>query len=287
VSGHARALNADASLLAAVQDVWYDGQFGVAKAAEASLGSVTCVSGPLAAFRRRAILNYFPAWASDEFLGREFRFATDRQLTGYVLGQRWVGAGLRAEHADDPLVNDEPHPPRWWRVGYVRSARVVTEVPSDLGALVRQQVRWKKSFVRNLFFTGRFVWRRGLIPALLYYGHAAWVLLGPVMAVRHLVVLPLQGAWLVSALYAAGVVLKGLVWGAAYRAQNPGDRRWVLRPLMSLLSALVLTWLLLYSLATLRRGTWSRVAVPVAGPAGAAARGAREEPRAELVGASS
>ncbi len=97
VSGHSRAGNADASLLAAVQDVWYDGQFGVAKAAESSVGSVTCVSGPLAAFRRSAIINYFPAWAADEFLGREFRFATDRQLTGYVLGQQAVGAGLLAD----------------------------------------------------------------------------------------------------------------------------------------------------------------------------------------------
>jgi len=50
-------------------------------------GSVSCVSGPLAGFRREAIWNYFPAWAADSFLGREFRFATDRQLTGYVLGQ--------------------------------------------------------------------------------------------------------------------------------------------------------------------------------------------------------
>ncbi len=91
-----------------------------------------------------------------------------------------------------------------------------------------------------------------------------WVLLGPVMALRHLVLLPLQGAWMVSGLYAAGVVMKGLVWGAAYRVQNPGDRRWVLRPLMSLLSTTVLTWLLPYSLATLR----ARHVVPRVGAAG-------------------
>ncbi|MGH3889333.1 MAG: glycosyltransferase family 2 protein [Pseudonocardiaceae bacterium] len=57
VSGHARALNPDVSLFTKVQDVWYDGQFGIAKAAESVFGS------------------------------------TDRQLTGYVLGQYWVVAG--------------------------------------------------------------------------------------------------------------------------------------------------------------------------------------------------
>ena len=34
LSGHARALNADHNVLTRMQDVWYDGQFGVAKAAE-------------------------------------------------------------------------------------------------------------------------------------------------------------------------------------------------------------------------------------------------------------
>jgi cellulose synthase/poly-beta-1,6-N-acetylglucosamine synthase-like glycosyltransferase len=259
VSGHARASNSDESLLAAIQDVWYDGQFGVAKAAEASYGSVTCVSGPLAAFRREAIVNYFPAWAADTFLGREFRFATDRQLTGYVLGQPSISDRLRSAHADDPLVRDEPHEPRRWRVAYCRSARAWTHVPPKFTSVIRQQVRWKKSFVRNLFFTGRFIWRRGLMPTLLYYGHVLWVVLGPFMAIRHLILLPLQGAWEISLLYGAGVIVKGLVWGVAYRVQNPGDRRWVLRPAMNVLSALVLSWLLPYSIATLRRGTWSRV----------------------------
>jgi cellulose synthase/poly-beta-1,6-N-acetylglucosamine synthase-like glycosyltransferase len=277
VSGHARAANAQASLIAAIQDVWYDGQFGVSKAAEASVGSVTCVSGPLAAFRRSAILNYFPAWAADEFLGREFRFATDRQLTAYVLGQRWVGEDLQAAHLADPLVSGEPYPRLRWRVGYVRSARVFTEVPPTFRALLRQQVRWKKSFVRNLFFTGGFMWRRGVLPAALFYGHAVWVLLGPLMAFRHLVLLPMQGAWLVSGLYASGVVMKGLVWGAAYRVQNPGDPRWVLRALMSMLSAVVLSWLLLYAVATLRRSTWSRISVAAGAPRG--------DRRSELAGA--
>jgi cellulose synthase/poly-beta-1,6-N-acetylglucosamine synthase-like glycosyltransferase len=236
----------------------------VAKAAEASWGSVTCVSGPLAAFRREAIVNYLPAWANDRFAGRPFPFATDRQLTGYVLGQRWVGRRLAAAYADDPLVHGEPHRPRTWRVGYTRSARVLTIVPPAVRPFLRQQVRWKKSFVRNLFFVGAFFWRRGPVPAVLFYSHVVWVLFAPVMAFRHLVWLPLHGAWLLSGLYVAGVLLKGVVWGLAYLVQNPGDRRWVLRPLMSLLSAVCLSWLLLYAAATLRRGTWSRVATSAA-----------------------
>lgn len=258
MSGHARALNADHSFLTRIQDVWYDGQFSISKAAESSFGSVSCVSGPLAAFRREAIINYLPAWASDRFVGQPFLFATDRQLTAYVLGQQWVGEKLKALHADDPLVADEPHEPRAWKVLYARSARVWTNVPESPRSFLRQQVRWKKSFIRNTAFNSSWMWRRGPVPAALYYGHVLWVTLAPVMVFLHLVWWPLHGYYLLTALYLAGVAVKGLAWGAAYRVQNPGDPKWIYRPLMTLISAVMLSWLIIWSALTLRRSVWSR-----------------------------
>ena len=260
VSGHARALNAEKNPLTRMQDVWYEGQFRVMKAAEATFGSVTCVSGPLAVFRREAIYNYLPAWANDRFLGGEFRFATDRQLTGYVLGQRWLGPRLKAANAESPFVTAVDYPGRLWRVGYVNSAKVWTNVPTTVRAFYRQQIRWKKSFIRNLFFTGRFMWRRGPGPALLYYGHVLWVLAAPVMAVRHLLWAPLHDMWFLTFLYLCGVALKGSVYGVAYHLSNPRDPNWCWRPVMSVLSSLTLSWLLVYSAATIRRGIWARQA---------------------------
>jgi cellulose synthase/poly-beta-1,6-N-acetylglucosamine synthase-like glycosyltransferase len=258
VSGHARALNVGASLLTRMQDVWYEGQFRVMKAAEATFGSVTCVSGPMAVFRREAIYNYLPAWANDRFLGGEFRFATDRQLTGYVLGQRWMGQKLKEANADSPFVYSADYPERLWRVSYVNSAKVWTNVPSSFRAFYKQQIRWKKSFIRNLCFTGRFMWRRGPGPAFLYYGHVLWVLAAPVMAVRHLIWAPWHGLWFLTFLYLCGVVLKGGVYGFVYHLDNPKDPNWVYRPLMSLLSSLTLSWLLVYSAVTIRVGIWAR-----------------------------
>lgn len=258
VSGHARALNGDRTVLTRAQDTWYEGSFRVTKAAEASFGTVTCVSGPLAVFRREAVWNYLPAWAEDRFLGAEFRFATDRQLTAYVLGQRWRGEDLQTAHAGSPFVRGEVHPPRAWNVGYVRSARVWTVVPERARSFLRQQVRWKKSFTRNLAFNGPFLWHRGLGASALYYGHVLWVLLAPVMAVRHLVWAPLHGMWLLMLLYLAGVVVKGTAWGISFAIDNPGSTRWRYRPVMSLVSSVVLSWLLPYSVLTIRRGVWAR-----------------------------
>lgn len=258
VSGHGRALNADKNVLTKVQDVWYDGQFSILKAAESVFGAVTCVSGPLAVFRREAIINFLPAWADDRFVGREFRFATDRQLTGYVLIPRRKGRRLKQRYANDPLIANEYYPEQHWRVGYVRSARVSTNVPDSLAAFFRQQTRWKKSFVRSFFFTGSFYWRRGPLPAAMYYGHVLWILCAPAMAFRHLVWLPLHGAWFLAALYLSGVTVKGFVWATVYKLQHPRESAWVYRPLMSLMSATVLSWLLPYAVVTLRRNKWTR-----------------------------
>lgn len=258
ISGDARALNANRNLLTKIQDTWYDGQFSIWKATESVFGSVSCVSGPLAAFRREAIWNYLPAWAEDSFLGQEFRFATDRQLTGYVLGQKWIGRKLKEQHAGSAFVEYVDYPERHWRVEYVKSAMVWTNVPPTLRLLTKQQTRWKKSFIRNLFFTGSFLWRRGPLPAFLFYGHVLWVCAAPLLAFRHLIWLPLHGSILLTGVYLCGVSLKGSVWALAYKVQNPSSTRWLYRPLMSLLSTLCLSWVLPYSAMTLRKSVWSR-----------------------------
>ena len=67
VSGHVRVLNSNKNILTKIQDSWYEGQFSIRKAFESIFGAVTCVSGPLAVFRKEAIFNFIPAWENDTF----------------------------------------------------------------------------------------------------------------------------------------------------------------------------------------------------------------------------
>jgi cellulose synthase/poly-beta-1,6-N-acetylglucosamine synthase-like glycosyltransferase len=258
VGGHCRALNAQANLLTRMQDTWYEGQFSVRKAFESAFGVVTCVSGPLAVFRRAAVYNYIPAWEADTFLGQEFRFATDRTLTGFVLGGREVGPRLKQKYAESPFVRCEDHPPQRWKVLYCKSARAWTQVPDTWHKLMRQQIRWKKSFIRNIFFTGAFFWRKPLLPAIEYYLQILFVLAGPFVSFRYLVLSPLQGDLLTPALYLAGVLAVGLCFGLACLGEDRRCKHWYLRPLMSLLSTLVLSWVVFYSALTIRRMIWAR-----------------------------
>ena len=258
VSGHCRALNADASLLTRIQDSWYEGQFSVRKAFESCFGSVTCVSGPLAVFRKEAIFNFIPAWQFDSFLGEEFKFATDRTLTGFVLGCEFVGQDLKQKYADSKFVKEKDYPIKHWKILYCKSARVWTVVPDSLRRVLKQQIRWKKSFIRNIFFTGKFFWKKPLVPALVYYAHILFVFAGPFIVFRHLIFLPTTGNFTTGVLYLLGIVFVGFCFGLAYKLENPESHKWIYRPLMSLFSTLVLCWLIFYSMVTIRKKIWSR-----------------------------
>jgi cellulose synthase/poly-beta-1,6-N-acetylglucosamine synthase-like glycosyltransferase len=258
ISGHCRASNAEKNLLTRMQDSWYEGQFSIRKAFESHFRSVSCVSGPLAVFRREAIYNFIPAWEKDKFLGDYFRFATDRTLTGFVLMGPRQATRLRKLAADTPFASPA-YEHRRWDVVYSKSARSLTSVPDNLRSFIKQQVRWKKSFLRNLFFTGAFYWQRPLVSAAAFYLHVAFVLAGPFVAFRHLVYLPLHGSAESMVLYLAGIIFVGSMFGLAYRREDPQNGQfWWYRLLMSLTSTLVLSWLIGYSLVTIKKMTWAR-----------------------------
>jgi hypothetical protein len=127
-----------------------------------------------------------------------------------------------------------------------------------MSRLIKQQTRWKKSFLRNIFFTGRFYWKRPFPAALAYYLHVLFVLLGPIVAFRHLFYAPIHGNVASAVLYLVGIVLIGSMFGLAYWREEPGSHRWMYRPLMSLMSTILLSWLLFYAVLTIKRMKWSR-----------------------------
>jgi len=257
VSGHCRALNGDKNIITKVQDSWYEGQYAIRKAFESYFGTVSCVSGPLAVFRRDAIYNYLPAWENDIFLGQEFRFATDRTLTGFVLGAKYMGEKIKYKWKDSKFAYPD-YPIKDYKVVYTKSARAKTEVPDTFKRVLRQQVRWKKSFIRNTFFTGRFYWHKPLPAAIVYYLHLLFVLAGPFIVLRHLIYFPLHGNFYSIALYLMGITFIGYMFGLACKLDDPSSNRWIYRPIMSLLSTLVLSWLFFYSALTIRKMKWHR-----------------------------
>jgi len=256
ITGHGKVRNADkGNILEKIQDVWFDGQYRIIKGMESSFSSLTCCSGSLSAFRREAIQDHIHEWANDKFLGREFKFATDRRLTAFILGEKSENNNEKF-YKQDYNGNKIKLKSYKWKLKYSPSVNVDIGVPQTLRSLVKQQIRWRKSFIRSIFSTGSIYWQRPLIIAIIYYLTVALRLFRPYIIIKSLIILPLAGDIVSTIFYIGGTMFTGLMYGIDVRLRKPGYPRWFYRPLMNVISTFIFTWLIIYAALTIKNKTW-------------------------------
>ncbi len=254
ITGHGKVRNADTgNLLEKIQDVWFDGQYRIIKGMEGSFSSLTCCSGSLSAFRKEAIINHIHQWANDRFLGIEFKFATDRRLTAFILAEK-------NKFTDEKFIKKKENEGKGkfqqWKILYSPSVNVEIGVPRTLRSLIKQQIRWRKSFIRSIFATGLIYWQRPLPAAIIYYLTIALRLFRPYIILKSLILLPLTGDILSGIFYLGGAMFSGLFYGIDVRLRRPGYPRWFYRPLMNIISTFIFTWLIIYAAITIKNKTW-------------------------------
>ena len=144
----------------------------------------------------------------------------------------------------------------YWNVLYTHSIRVNIGVPTTLSALLKQQIRWKKSFIRSLSSTGGMYWKRPFWAALLYYIQTVMKFVRPYILFHALFVLPFVGDFVSTGLWFLGIMFTGMIYAVDFRLRNPGDPLWLYRPIFTVLTTFVYTWLLPYAALTIKNKTW-------------------------------
>jgi len=230
VSGHAYAKNGRANILTRMQSVRYFVAFRVVKAAESLFTTVSCCSGCLAAYRRDYVTPILDHWLNQKFLGVDATFGDDRSLTNFML--------------------------RRYRVIYHSEAICMTIVPDTVRKFFRQQLRWKKSWLRESFLAGQFMWRRHPLPATLFYFSVMVPIVSPIIVVVTLLA-PLIGLGAFSAVYMYGAVLISLISSLPYLmlTRHHGGF-WLYGALYTIFNMLFLVWQTYYALFTIRRNHW-------------------------------
>lgn len=228
VCGHAHVTNARRNLLTKMQEVRYFVAFRVLKAAESLFSSVSCCSGCLAAYRRSYVMEILDLWLHQRFLGRQATFGDDRSLTNFML--------------------------RRYRVLYHSGAICTTLVPERYGVFFRQQLRWKKSWIRESLIASLFMWKRHPIAAFFFYLGVVFPLGAPLI-VSNAILLPLLGIGTFSHLYIYGAVLMATIYSLVYQAYLR-NTLWPFGIFFSLFYMLVLVWQTYYALVTVHRNHW-------------------------------
>lgn len=150
-TGDVRLLNERSNFLTRMIASYYWIGLHLYKAAQSSINSVTCCSGCLAAYRREKLDAIIDQFAGQRFLGRPCTHSEDRHLTNLCLME------------GDSVV-------------FVPGAISHTETPDTVRRFVKQQMRWKRGFMREGIFTLTHAWRR---KRLLFAQVALWELTEP------------------------------------------------------------------------------------------------------------
>ena len=123
VAGRTDVANTYTNILTKMQSVRYYIAFRIMKAAEGYFDAVTCLSGPLSCYKKELVIEKMDDWKNQKFLGQKATFGDDRAMTNFIL---------------------EKH-----RTTYQDTAVCSTIVPNKYKVFLKQQMRWKRSWLES------------------------------------------------------------------------------------------------------------------------------------------
>jgi hyaluronan synthase len=132
------------NLLAKMEMVMYYVGFDIMRGAEALFNTVTCLPGPLSAYRRSALLPIMEEFVNQTFLGRKAVVGDDRALTQMLIK-------------------------RGYHTSFTPRASTKTIAPTNFQKYIKQQLRWRRGFLRETLVGVPFMWKRHPVVSVFFY----------------------------------------------------------------------------------------------------------------------
>ncbi len=228
VCGRCDVENKWTNYLTKMQTTRYYIAFRIFKAAESVFHSVTCLSGPISCYRREVVVKHLPAWLGQTFLGRRATFGDDRSLTNFMLPDYWIT--------------------------YQHTAACSTIVPSSMRQFIKQQMRWKRSWLRESLRAAGFMWKREPFMALSFYAGLIMPLLAPFVVLRAFVFIPIVYGYF-PFVFIIGFIMMAMLVSATYLILKR-SYMWVYGGLFCLFYLTVLLWQMLPATLTFWKSEW-------------------------------
>jgi len=234
VAGRTDVENKFTNSITKLQTVRYYIAFRIMKAAESYFDTVTCLSGPLSCYRKDLIEQHSEAWLDQKFLGQPATFGDDRSMTNFIL--------------------------KTHRTGYQDSAICSTIVPSSMNVFLKQQMRWKRSWLRESLRAALFIWRKEPFMALFFYIGVLVPIAAPVIVLHNLVYVPLVYKVFPST-FLMGLLLMALLMSFAHLFFRK-SKLWIFGIVFCVFYELVLLWQMPVAWVTFWKSTWGTRETP-------------------------
>ena len=234
VAGRTDVANTYTNALTKMQSVRYYIAFRIMKAAEAYFDCVSCLSGPLSCYRKDIILKYKDAWLNQRFLGQKATFGDDRAMTNFVLSHN--------------------------RTSYQDTAVCSTIVPNTHKVFLKQQMRWKRSWLRESLIAGRFIWKKEPFAALSFYMGLVVPIAAPIVVIYNLMYVPYT-QHIFPTTFLVGLLLMSMMMSMAQLFLRKSST-WMYGMLFCIYYELVLLWQMPIAWFTFWKSTWGTRMTP-------------------------
>lgn len=234
VAGRTDVANTYTNNLTKMQSVRYYIAFRIMKAAESYFDAVTCLSGPLACYKKEIILENSDAWLNQSFLGQRATFGDDRAMTNFVL---------------------EKH-----RTCYQDTAVCSTIVPNRYDVFLKQQMRWKRSWLRESLIAGKFMWKKEPFAAVSFYMGLIVPIAAPIVVLYNLIYVPFMHRIFPTA-FLIGILLMSMLMSMAQMFLRRSTT-WIFGMLFCIYYEAILLWQMPIAWVTFWKSTWGTRMTP-------------------------
>ncbi|MDU5105846.1 glycosyltransferase [Clostridium sp.] len=234
VAGRTDVANTYTNALTKMQSVRYYIAFRIMKAAEGYFDTVTCLSGPLSCYRKEIIMDNMELWRNQKFLGQSATFGDDRAMTNLVLSKH--------------------------RTGYQDTAFCSTIVPNKYKVFLKQQMRWKRSWIRESIISGKFMWKKEPFAAVLFYIGLLVPILAPIVVGYNLIYIPLFQRTFPTT-FVVGLLMMALMMSFAQMLLRKSTT-WIFGMLFCIFYESVLLWQMPIAWVTFWKSTWGTRMTP-------------------------
>lgn len=234
VAGRTEVENKFTNMLTKLQTVRYYIAFRIMKAAESTFDCVTCLSGPLSCYRKSLVLENKDAWLNQRFLGHPATFGDDRSMTNYIL--------------------------KTHRTGYQDQAVCSTIVPSDFRVFLKQQMRWKRSWLRESLRALTFIFKKEPFMMVFFLIGLIVPIAAPIIVVFNLLYVPLVHG-IFPTTFIVGLLLMAFMMSFAHLLFRK-SKLWFFGVIFVLYYEFILLWQMPVAWFTFWKSTWGTRETP-------------------------
>lgn len=234
VAGRTDVANTYTNVLTKMQSVRYYIAFRIMKAAEGYFDAVTCLSGPLACYRKELVVKNIDKWLSQSFLRQKATFGDDRAMTNFVL--------------------------RGYRTGYQDTAVCSTVVPNRYRIFLKQQMRWKRSWLRESLMASRFMWRKEPFAAVSFYIGLIVPVAAPIVVIYNLIIAPIRFG-IFPTTFLVGMLMMAMMMSVVQLLLRKSTT-WIFGLVFCLFYEGVLLWQMPIAWVTFWKSTWGTRMTP-------------------------